>query len=184
MTLSRRLLTAIAVLALAITPAVAYAHGKHRGHGHAKVHKADDSRAPIGKVATFTNGVLTVTLGDGSTIAGKVGDRTVLKCETAAPQQSSTTATIRRQDHGNGDDNGGGKGRDDNGDDDAPQASTSTPASTTTPPSNDDNGNHEGDVVGNGRCGTDALTGDSVVRTAKISLTSTGAIWKKVVLLK
>jgi hypothetical protein len=190
--LSTRLTTAAAALALAAAPAVAYAHGGHHHHGHHhKSHAGNHKNAgPIGTVASFTGGTLTITLNDGNPIAGKVTDRTIIKCETAAPQSTATpavpptTATPRlvRGDHG--DDHHG------SGDDDHPSTGVPGDNDNDHGDDNDDHpstgvpGDDRGDEVGNGRCDATALTDGTVVEKAKISLTSQGAIWKKVVLLK
>jgi hypothetical protein len=179
-----RLIGAIAALAMLAVPAIASAHrsgddhGRHHGrHHHAKKAKVKEVK---GTVASFTAGELTLTLANGKSVSGLVTDRTRLKCHTAAPQ--STTARAARHGDDDGDDDrkdddvrGQGddrkdddvRGQDDNRKDD-----------------DDDDVRGRGDVNGNGACTTAALVAGAKVTEAKLSLKSTGAVWKKIELLK
>ncbi len=114
-----------------------------------------------GTVASFTNGMLTITLTDGSTVSGKVTDGTELECRSATP----SAITADNHDQGRGDDNGvdgedqhggsqGPGGRDDNGDE-----------------NNNDQAEH---------CTSAALVAGAVVREAELSVSSAGAVWEKV----
>jgi len=71
------MLSLTAATALAVAPTSALAHGGHHGHGEHAV-------TPVATVASFAGGTLTLTLTDGSTLTGKVTDRTRLACENAA----------------------------------------------------------------------------------------------------
>jgi hypothetical protein len=82
------ILSLTAAAALATAPASALAHGP----GH------DMTPTPVATVASFTNGTLSLTLTDGSTLAAKVTDDTRLACEAAAPPP--TTAGLRHHHHG------------------------------------------------------------------------------------
>src|SRR5436305_2546248 len=129
----RMLFVAIAGAALlAVIPATALArHGHHqRSHSqHARrqsrVHHkrfGSDTAAPghdtAGTIASFSDGLLTIRLNDGSTVSGRVTDATEMECE--APDNEN----LQNEERGSGnvtssgsDDNGGGddnSGSDDN----------------------------------------------------------------------
>lgn len=110
------LVAGVLALALAVPGIASAHHGHHHRHRHKAHHariehlgatSAIDPNAPAtgdaGTVASFTGGVLTIALADGSTVSGKVTDRTEIECETTAP-----TATASHD--------GGGWGDDDQGD--------------------------------------------------------------------
>jgi hypothetical protein len=193
--MKRIIITLVAGTAvLAAGPAVALArhhHGSHRSL-HAKRHArirhekfgSTDPTTPAsspdnaGTVDTFSNGILTITLNDGSTVTGKVTDATELECTAA----SSTTGAERDSSgdgSGSGDDNGGtttttSSGSDDNssttsGDDDA--------AENQTEDNNDDQGENAQS------CSTTSLTHGTVVREAELNVGSGGAVWDKVELI-
>jgi len=126
----RIMLLLVGALALALAvPGVASAHGRHhRRHHHVKAHHARTEHfgtapntspstpsgpADAGRVASFTNGVLTITLADGSTVTGDVTADTEINCMGAG----ATASRDGQGDHGDqgdqGDDQGGG---DDQGD--------------------------------------------------------------------
>jgi hypothetical protein len=88
-------IAATAVLALS---GAAVAHDRH--------HEASSDDATAGKVTSFENGVLTLTLNDGSTLKGAVTRGTKVKCEGADEH-----ATARSARHG--DDDGPGHDRGD-----------------------------------------------------------------------
>jgi hypothetical protein len=142
--------TAVAASALAV-PAGALAHDR-----------GDDDRpasAPeqIGTVASFTDGVLTIKLADGSTLTAKVSDRTRIACESATTTATPSKASLRRR--GGGDDNGGDR----------------------------DGGSrrHGGHGHWSGkRCSTTDLTAGTAVNEAEVSGTTTGAVYRKVDLIK
>jgi hypothetical protein len=111
--MNRMLLTTAMSAMLAIAaPGVASAHNAkrhHRAHHHharratvrtfgsplpparpgsttgTPVTPAPDSGATAGTVTSFTGGVLTITLSDGTTVSGQVTERTELHCLPAAP---------------------------------------------------------------------------------------------------
>jgi hypothetical protein len=131
--MQRSLLTAtgITVLALAV-PGAALAHHDHGHHHHrAKTHAhhakfrmvhigpvgiapptAPTTTTPTpptpenaGTVTSYTNGVLTLTLNDNSTVSGKVTNETRIRCVKATP---ATPPTPEPPGEGPGDDNGQG----------------------------------------------------------------------------
>jgi len=183
----RMLLAATVASALALgAPAAASAHHKrhHKHHStQARVllfksqtvpaspsktaSPTAPSSEPAGTVTKFEEGVLTITLADGSVFKGKVTEQTRLECP------SSTTGTETGDDQGGGDDQSatdsaehGGpsvmgqlnrdfQGGDQNaGDDDASQACTPT-----------------------------ALVSGAKVGEAELVITSAGAVWANVDLI-
>jgi hypothetical protein len=196
-----RIAGAVAGLAMLAAPAVASAHrgrddhGRHHGrHHHAK--KAQVKDLPAGTVTSFTAGELVITLANGKSYSGLVDDRTILKCETAAPQTPAVTARASR--HGGddpaGDDRGGDRG-DDRGDDDVKGADVKGRGDDGDDDNvgdvrgrghdDDDHGDdgNNGDVNGNGRCTAADLVAGTKVTDADLSLKN-GGTWKKVELLK
>ena len=124
--------TGVATLALAM-PGAALAHhgrGHHHHHHKTRVHAhhakfrtvhigAPTPPAPTttptpptpknaGTVTSYTNGVLTLTLSDNSTVSGKVTNETRIRCVKAAP---TTPPTSEPGAQGPGDDNGPGDDR-------------------------------------------------------------------------
>jgi hypothetical protein len=171
--MKRLTLTAFAsALVLAIAPASALAKHHHKRHHHKRVHHArvvhkrfGDVNNPatpstqtsdaVGKVDSFTNGVLTIKLNDGSSVSGKVTNDTEIECEAA--ENESTM-------HADGDGGGGGdnRGGDDNG-------------------RGDDNGG--GDDENGQACTSTGLASGTSVTGAELRITSAGAVWEKVRLM-
>jgi hypothetical protein len=151
-----------------------------------------DGSDVAGTVASFTNGVLVITLPDGSTRSGTVTTQTQIECKPAAPTTTPTPVARAARDGGgdNGDDQGG-QGRDSA--QSTTQPSTTQPGTTQPPGANgepdDDNNNvqdDENDDQGDdaASCGPNPLTPGAKVHEAELSLTSAGATWGKVELLK
>jgi hypothetical protein len=154
-------------------------HARHHRHAHIVTFGAAASSAPsgapgtssptspvppgqetAGTVASFSEGTLTIKLNDGSTVSGKVGDFTEIECHPA-----TAAAASHGDDNGQGDDN---DQADDNGQGDD---------------RNDGAGHDEGDDNGQDQaehCTTAALVTGAVVREAELSVSSAGAVWKKV----
>ncbi len=186
----------LAVLAPALAmPAVATAHhpsrqrsraaGHRRHHRHARIVRfgapvtapttapttpAPTTPTPAGTVASFKEGVLTITLADGSTVSGKVTERTGLDCvsEESAPAGG-------HDDQGGGDDqlgrlsgeNGGPKfahksdwqGGDGQGDDQDDDQGTQAP------------------------CTTEQLVPGAKVAAAELLIGMGGSVWQEIVLI-
>lgn len=183
----RMIMTAVATVSLA-APSATLAHNgerhhhHHRGrHHHAHV-LAFHAQAPAGSnsgttspsatpaagdsagtIASFTNGVLTITLNDGSTVSGKVTERTEIEC--AAP--SASAADFSR--HDGGDDNG----FDDRGNDGSGQPGPSDGQHGDCP--GHDNGHDAAE-----HCTSAALVPGASVSEAFLSVSSDGATWVKV----
>lgn len=188
-------------------PAVASAnHGKHHhGARHANSHRrhakgarlvtfapaaAPVSDAPAtpatpttpadetaGTVTSFTNGVLTITLTDGTVVSGKVTEQTELRCTPATPPTTSGD-----DDQRGGDDQGGGA----SGEHGGPSVSGQVGASQRSDfQGGGDGGDGSDDNHGaNESCTTAALVAGAMVREAELSLSSAGAVWEKVDLTK
>ena len=116
-----------------------------------------------GTVKSFTGGVLTIKLADETEVSGKVTEATRLECESATAQD----------DDEQGDDNQGDEQGTSGGDEHS--------GATATTASNDSG---DDDEQGGEACTTEALVPNAVVREAELSVSSAGAVWEKVELLK
>jgi hypothetical protein len=163
-------------------------HHHHRGHHrHAHVlafHAQAQAPAPAiptsspspttpasqdkaGTIASFTGGVLTIALNDGSTVSGNVTERTEIEC----PVPSASAADFSRHD---GEDNGDDRGQDENG--------------GPGPSGRDDGDDHgqdndaDDDDAGDQaeHCTMAALVQGASVREAFLSVSSAGATWLKI----
>jgi hypothetical protein len=214
--MSRIRLTALVVSAFALgAPAAALGHGHaHHSKHHAK-HQARHSHrvkthirrfvgnnpsAPVttapsdnaGTVASFTNGVLTLTLNDNSTVSGKVADTTEISCE-ATPQatpQVSNDFRGRASDGGGG--NGGDNGGGDNGRGSQPigsqptgsQPSGSDETGRENQSGDDDNGGVGDNDDSTPTCDSSSLVKGAIVHEAELRIGSGGATFKKVDLVR
>jgi hypothetical protein len=177
--------TASALIAAAPGVASARHHGKrhlrhHTRHAHlVKFGKASLSTTPsgptaksptttsepAGTVASFENGILTITLADKSTVSGKVTEATKLECRSA-----TTGQTVGDDDNDGGDDNNSG------GDE---HGSLTAHASDHQSGSSGDDGD-EDDNGTQAACTTAALVPGAVVAEAELLVGSGGAVWEKV----
>jgi hypothetical protein len=124
-----------------------------------------------GKVASFTGGVLTITLNDNSTVSGKVTDQTELSCESATGSEGNDSDDNDQ----NGDENSGG-----NGDDSANHG----PGMGSKGDDMSSGGDSEDAGQAPSSCTSAALVPGAVVREAELSIGSAGAVWKHVDLLQ
>lgn len=190
----RMIMTAVATVSLAAPSAALAHNGEHhragerhhhhhRGrHHHAHV-LAFHAQAPAssnsattspsstpatddtaGTIASFTGGVLTITLNDGSTVSGKVTERTEIEC--AAP--SASAADFSR--HEGGDEGG----FDDRGNDGSGQSGPADGEHGDCP-GHDDNGHDAAE-----RCTSAALVPGASVKEAFLSVSREGSTWVKV----
>jgi hypothetical protein len=104
------LIASLLALALAV-PAVASAHHgrhhhKHHHHRHHHAHGSDvTGSGAAATIASFTDGTLTLTLANGSSVSGEVTDHTWIVCKAPETQEPAPTATAAH--HGDdGDDDG------------------------------------------------------------------------------
>jgi hypothetical protein len=194
------IITAVATVSLA-APSAALAHNgehhragerhhHHRGH-HRHAHVlAFHAQAPAsansgttspgsapatedkaGTIASFTGGVLTITLNDGSTVSGKVTERTEIECP--APSMSASAADFSGQD--GGDDNGfDGRSNDGSGE------SGPSDGRSGDGPGHDDNGQDDNGQDAAEHCTSAALVPGASVKEAFLSVGGEGATWVKV----
>lgn len=190
----RRILIALlmsgAVVVAAPTGAMAahhrsHHHARHHARSHARKHsrlrherfgsrdqnQPGNQSGPAGTVTSFANGVLTITLNDGSTVSGNVTDQTEIECMSSTASQQgddgndNNDASNQSGDGGQGGSSGGSG--DDNG-------------------GNGDNGDDNGDNGDNGNgqmCSTAALTTGTPVAEANLELSGSGAVWNRVELI-
>jgi hypothetical protein len=188
--MKRILLVAVSSMALSLgAPAIASAHHhakRHHKHHAAKARVLDfrAAAAPTtgttaspttpatpasesaGKVASFKEGVLTITLNDGTSVSGKVTERTEIHCTTAAPAG------------GDDNDDEAGSGEGDHGSSGEARASES---SRHLARAADHGAGSEG---ASQSCTTAALVENALVREAQLSISSAGAVWDHVDLLQ
>ena len=185
--MKRMLIGAVASVALlAALPASALArHHHHRRHHsrthHARVrhlrfgHATDGSgtsptsaSGTAGSIVGFDGTTLTIKLNDTSTVSGKVTPDTEIEC-TSTPTTTPTSMLHEDGDgggdhSGSGDDNAGSGDQGDNND------------------HGDDNGDQGDDDAGQASC-TSALTMGTMVQEAELTVSGSGAVWKKVELV-
>ena len=175
--MKRMLIIAVAGAALLATlPASALAghrhHRRHHSRHHARVRHfghetgtstttTSGSTATAGTVAAFDGTTLTIKLNDNSMVSGKVTPGTEIECSSTP----ASATTLHEDGDGGGDHSGGGDdnaGSDDHGD-------------------NNDQGDNNGDQdeAGQASC-SGALTQGATVQEAELSVSGSGAVWKKV----
>jgi hypothetical protein len=204
----------LTLLAFGLLPTVASAqhHGRrhHRrgAHAHLESFGTNNPAAPASKdagtVTSFAGGMLVVKLNDGTSVTGEVTSATQLECEAAEPAIMARTA-----DHGGRGDQGSGgneesdrHGGPETGDeqsqseDGSSGAPTSNPTSATTPGEDDANDADDGPGPVAGQpttggendegqgCDMTALTAGVVVRDAELRVTSAGAIFVEVKIIR
>ena len=179
------IMTVASTAVLAVAPGAALAQHHHRGKHHRGHHRAHTERfgAPMsgsgttspsednaGTVASFSGGVLTLKLNDGSTVSGKATNDTEMEC------QSTQKAEMARDDGGSGDHNSGdGNSGDGDRGDSSGQNQTA---------GQDQNEANENDNQNGQACDSSMLTPGTVVREAELRVSSGGATWKKIELQK
>ncbi|HWX97249.1 MAG TPA: hypothetical protein VNZ01_10410 [Solirubrobacteraceae bacterium] len=191
--MKRILLVAVSSSSLALgAPAVASAH-HHAKHHHAKHHHAARARvldfrasAPatpatpgspatpatpstesVGTVTSFKEGVLIITLTDGTAVSGKVTEQTEIHCTPATPPTG-------------GDDDEGGSGEGDQGT--SSEGDEGSHGDAHAASSGDDG--EDGPDDGQQSCTTAALVPGAMAREAELTLGSTGAVWDRIDLIQ
>jgi hypothetical protein len=182
----------ISAALLVVVPASALARGhssrSHRRVHHVRVHHVrthlkrfgTDVTSPgsttgssrsdtAGTVASFTGGVLTIRLNDGSEIHGLVTDATELEC-------TAGMTTMMRSDGGGSGGSGGDQSGDQSGDQGEHHGGDQGGDRGDDQGAGDDNGD-TGDAQS---CSSSALTPGAVVQGAELKVSSAGAIWDKV----
>jgi hypothetical protein len=114
---------------------------------------------PAATIASFENGVLKLTLGDGSTVAGKVTERTEIECRMGDREDFG-------DDNGrDGNDNGDGRGG-------------PGPSGSGDNHGDDERGGEAGQMEG--QCGVSSLVPGAKVVDADLAVTSAGSFWERV----
>lgn len=182
------LLASGAALGAVPTAALAHHHHHHRmrsrlerfGRAAAAQPNFTSNSAPsgtAGTVVSFSGGVLTIMLNDHSTVSGTVANKTELECTSSSSSSSASDAGQTREDGGQRGSDGSSDGND--GSASAGDGDTSAPAPTT---SNSEDDSRTGEDQGDDQqeaCSTSSLIPGAVVQEAELSITSTGAVWKK-----
>jgi hypothetical protein len=135
------------------------------------VGQASQDNGNAGTVTSFANGVLTITLNDGSTLKGAVTPQTEVACEN-----SQTQAGDDDQNEDRGDDHGGDRAKiaDDNGD-----------RNDQGDANNQQGDNEQGDDdQPAGQPSTCTIAQGDPVREADLKATSSGAVFEEVKLAK
>lgn len=120
-----------------------------------------------GTVTSFTNEVLTITLKDGTTVSGKVTEKTEIECAPSAPMAAASS-----HDGGGGDQGGQGQ-----------LGSQQEGGQPGQDGGHDGQGEDQGDDNGEASqqsCTTAALVPGAAVREAELSVGGAGAVWQKV----
>jgi hypothetical protein len=195
----KSLLTAMGIMALALAgPSAALAHhgrGHHRHHHHeARAHHAKFRIVHIGAgaswaappsttppapenaatVASYTGGVLTLTLKDGSTVSGKVTENTRIRCIKATPPPPPAGTTP--DDRGPGDDWGPG--------DDQDRGEMSEGQHGWGGWHHGDHGDDDDQEAPGPPCDSSALVAGAIVRAAELRISSSGAEFEKILLVR
>ncbi len=157
------------------------APGAGSGPGAAQPTAPTPPAGNAGKVASYTGGVLTVTLSDGLSVSGKVTAATRIECLSATPPPAG-----QGEDGADGEDNGPWNDSPGNG------PPTATPGGPALPPNAmDDQGG--GDDRGEGPqgpasseppCDTSALVPGAIVRDAELRIGPGGAEFESVELVR
>jgi hypothetical protein len=195
--MKRILLVAVSSSALALAApgiALAHHHGKrHHKHHSARVRVLDfrssaqpapspgtpTTGAPtgnesVGKVTSFKEGKLTITLNDGTQVSGTVTEQTQVTCTSTAPSSSGVDADDQsgssEGDQGPTQENQSAHadrfrahGASSGADDDEPQQSSDDEQQS---------------------CGKETLAEGALVREAELKIGSAGAVWDHVDLIK
>jgi hypothetical protein len=194
----KSLLAAMGIMALALAvPSVALAHhgrGHHHRHHHGAHHakfrivhigagasgSAPPSTTPpapenAGTVASYTGGVLTLTLNDGSTVSGKVTENTRIGCAPAT--MPPPMGPVGPADEGPGDDNGQG---DDQSRGDISQGDRGWDGGSQ----HGDDGDDDDRGTPGPPCDSSALVAGAIVRSAELRIGSSGTEFEEILLVR
>jgi hypothetical protein len=192
--MKRILLIAVSSSALVLAgPAVASAHhhGKHHHKRHAARARVLDFRASApatsgssatpatpgtesaGTVTSFKEGVLTITLTDGTAVSGKVTEQTEIHCTPATPAAG-----------GDDSDDEAGSGEGDHGSSTQGQSNEGSHGDAHAATNGDGEDGQDGPDNGQQACTTAALAPPAMVLEAELSVSSAGAVWDRVDLIQ
>jgi hypothetical protein len=144
-----------------------------------------DEVNPAGTIASFDNGVLTITLRNGQSVSGRVTADTEIECEN----EDEANAMAARD---GGDDNSGpgssSSGREEENENEAEVeveveqsvTTTTTPPSSNSGPGSANSGAGNEDDNEDRACGTDALRQGATVKEAEAKLTSNGLMFEEI----
>jgi hypothetical protein len=135
--------------------------------GAASAPNSTTSPSPAGTVASFTGGVLTITLSDGSMVSGAVTNATEIECMSPAADEATG----------------------ENGGDDSGQMQTADDGPGGGDQSGEDSsgsgGGDEGDDGNDAtNCGTAALTPGTTVQDARLAISGSGSVWQRIDLIQ
>jgi hypothetical protein len=136
-----------------------------------------DEVNPAGTIASFDNGVLTITLRNGQSVSGRVTPDTKIECENEDAAKAMAA-------HDGGDDNSGpgstSSGREEENENEVENevehGETTTTTTTTSSNSGPGNENEDEDRA----CGMDALKQGATVKEAEAKLTSNGLVFEEI----
>jgi hypothetical protein len=150
---------------------VHHARIRHKRFGADPTTSGNGGEQSAGTVASFSNGVLTIMLNDGSMVSGSVTGDTKLEC---APASTNTQGEDGNDDGDNGQNSG--DGRDSNNND---------RLSGSRDDGNGSGNSGDGDDQGEDAqmCPTSALSAGTPVSEADLKITNAGAIWQEVELI-
>jgi hypothetical protein len=136
-----------------------------------------------GRVVSFTGGVLTIKLNDGTMVKGQVSGATGLECEAA--NSTSTFQTDRRSRDGGGGDQGGGSDDETNGKADQGDEAKGNDQGDEAKGNDqaEQGGQGDNEAEGETACPMTALSPNAVVREADLRISSAGAVWDKIELI-
>jgi hypothetical protein len=152
--------------------------------------------ADSGTIASFTNGVLTITLANGQSVSGQVTPATEIKCE-AAENENEVENENETGDRAHAADHGGDDGSSDGGDNSGPGSTSSGPGSGeeptpapmpaptgTQPAPSGENEQGDDNEQQATPCGQDALTPGTKVHEAELHTTAGGLVFDEVEVVK
>lgn len=169
----KRLVLTLAAAASVLAAAPAAALARHHHHAarthHARIMRFGDlsgqpsttspTTGNAGTVTSFTGGVLTIQLTDGSTVSGTVSNDTSIECAASGQDQSG-------EDQGDQSTSG------------SDQSTTDDDQSTST--GGDDQGSGEDDQGSSGDCSSSNLTRGATISAAELRISGAGNVWEKV----
>ena len=127
----------------------------------------EDGDENAGTIASFSGGVLTITLAGGGTLSGAVTERTEIECGEDAKARSSSHGDDDDADEDRSGRRGGDDDDDERGDDDEPDT-------------DEDRGDDEDEDEDKDRCDSGDLVAGTPVHEASLKITSAGAVWREV----
>jgi hypothetical protein len=138
--------------------------------------------ATAGTVTSFKEGLLTITLTNGTPVSGQVAEQTEIQCTPATPPSGS--GEDQGDDRGQGDGPGGPQGDEGGGSSSQGQTARMSSDGAQQAGGDDEEPGQEGADDDEQACTTAALVPGAVVGEAELSLGSAGAVWDHVDLIQ